>query len=30
MTEQQTLWSVNETTSIKSYTLMNFRTIPQI
>jgi len=30
MTEQQTLWSVDETTSIKSYTLMNFRTIPQI
>jgi len=30
MTEQQALWSVNETTSIKSYTLMNFRTIPQI
>jgi len=30
MTEQQTLWSVDENTSIKSYTLMNFRTIPQI
>jgi len=30
MTEQQALWSVNETTSIKSYTLANFRTIPQI
>jgi len=30
MTEQQALWSVNETTSIKSYTLTNFRTIPQI
>jgi len=30
MTEQQALWSVDETTSIKSYTLMNFRTIPQI
>ena len=30
MTEQQTLWSVNETTSIKSYTLTNFRTIPEI
>jgi len=30
MTEQQTLWSVDEATSIKSYTLMNFRTIPQI
>jgi len=30
MTEQQTFWSVDETTSIKSYTLMNFRTIPQI
>jgi len=30
MTEQQTLWSVDETASIKSYTLMNFRTIPQI
>ena len=30
MTEQETIWSVNETTSIKSYTLMNFRTIPQI
>jgi len=30
MTEQQTLWSVDETTSIKSYTLINFRTIPQI
>jgi len=30
MTEQQTLWTVDETTSIKSYTLMNFRTIPQI
>jgi len=30
MTEQRTLWSVDETASIKSYTLMNFRTIPQI
>ncbi len=30
MTEQQALWSVNETTSIKTYTLINFRTIPQI
>jgi len=30
MTEQQAVWSINETTSIKSYTLMNFRTIPQI
>ena len=30
MTEQRTLWSVDETTSIKSYTLINFRTIPQI
>jgi len=30
MTEQQALWSVDETTSIKSYTLANFRTIPQI
>ncbi len=30
MTEQQALWSINETTSIKSYTLTNFRTIPQI
>jgi len=30
MTEQRTLWSVDETTSIKSFTLMNFRTIPQI
>jgi len=30
MTEQQTVWSINETTSIKSYTLINFRTIPQI
>ena len=30
MTEQQTLWSVNETTSIKSYTLTNFRNIPEI
>jgi len=30
MTEQQTLWSVDETTSIKTYTLINFRTIPQI
>jgi len=30
MTEQQPLWSVDETTSIKSYTLMNFCTIPQI
>ena len=30
MTEQRALWSVNETTSIKSYTLTNFRTIPQI
>ena len=30
MTEQQALWTVDETTSIKSYTLGNFRTIPQI
>ena len=30
MTEQQAFWSVDETTSIKSYTLINFRTIPQI
>ena len=30
MTEQQALWSVDETTSIKSYTLGNFRTLPQI
>jgi len=30
MTEQQALWSVDETTSIKSYTLINFRKIPQI
>ena len=30
MTEQQALWSVDETTSIRSYTLGNFRTIPQI
>ena len=30
MAEQQALWSVDETTSIKSYTLGNFRTIPQI
>ena len=30
MTEQQALWSVDETTSIKSYTLGNFHTIPQI
>jgi KamA family protein len=30
MTEQQAFWSVDETTSIKSYTLGNFRTIPQI
>ena len=30
MIEQQALWSVDETTSIKSYTLGNFRTIPQI
>jgi len=30
MTEQQALWSVDETTSIKTYTLMNFRIIPQI
>jgi len=30
MTEQQAVWSIDETTSIKSYTLMNFRTIPQI
>ncbi len=30
MTEQQTLWSINETKSIKSYTLTNFRDIPQI
>ena len=30
MTEQQALWSINETTPIKSYTLTNFRTIPEI
>ena len=30
MIRWQALWSVNETTSIKSYTLTNFRTIPQI
>jgi len=30
MTDQQALWSVNETTSIKTYTLANFRKIPQI
>jgi len=30
MTEQQALWSVDETTSIKTYTLINFSTIPQI
>ena len=30
MTEQQAVWSVNETTTIKSFTLTNFRTIPQI
>jgi len=30
MTEQQELWSVDETTSINSYTLGNFRTIPHI
>ena len=30
MTEQQTLWSINETKPIKSYTLTNFRDIPQI
>ena len=30
MTEQRAIWSINETISIKSYTLMNFRTIPQI
>jgi len=30
MTEQQTVWSINESASIKSYTLINFRTIPQI
>ena len=30
MTEQQALWSINETTPINSYTLTNFRTIPQI
>jgi len=30
MTEQQAVWSINETTSIKTYTLANFRTIPQI
>jgi len=30
MTEQQTMWSINETTSIKTYTLANFRTIPEI
>ena len=30
MTEQEAIWSVNGTSSIKSYTLINFRTIPQI
>ena len=30
MTEQQALWSVDETTSIRSYTVANFRTLPQI
>ena len=30
MTEQQTLWSINETAPIKSYTLTNFRTIQEI
>ena len=30
MTEQRAVWSIDETTSIKSYTLINFRTIPQI
>ena len=30
MTEQRAIWSINETTSIKSYTLINFRTIPEI
>ena len=30
MTEQQALWSINETIPIKSYTLTNFRTIPEI
>ena len=30
MIEQQAVWSINETTSIKTYTLANFRTIPQI
>jgi len=30
MVEQQAVWSVSETTSIKTYTLANFRTIPQI
>ena len=27
---QRAIWSINETTSIKSYTLINFRTIPEI
>ena len=30
MTEQRAIWSINETTSIKSYTLINFRSIPEI
>ena len=30
MVEQQAVWSISETTSIKTYTLANFRTIPQI
>ena len=30
MTEQRAIWSINEITSIKSYTLINFRTIPEI
>jgi KamA family protein len=30
MTEQQAMWSINETTSIKSYTLQNFHSIPEI
>ena len=30
MTEQRSIWSINETISIKSHTLMNFRKIPQI
>jgi len=30
MIEQQAVWSINETTSIKTYTLINFRKIPQI